>query len=159
MLEELFTATAGGGAFLNGQRITCSDTSEMGRALFATEIGTTRDPETVAAIFDRVQTLTAATRSVRCCGSCAMNLCGVACGRLDGFYEIGFGGPWDCAAGAIILREAGGQVLDPAGGAFDVMSRRVLGTNAHLGGQFATLLAGCKVSAQEPGAPGGSAGL
>jgi inositol-phosphate phosphatase/L-galactose 1-phosphate phosphatase len=39
------------------------------------------------------------SRSVRCCGSCAMNLVGVACGRLDAFYEIGFGGCWDVAAG------------------------------------------------------------
>lgn len=43
---------------------------------------------------------TCCVRSVRCCGSCAMNLVGVACGRLDAFYEIGFGGCWDVAAGA-----------------------------------------------------------
>lgn len=52
----------------------------------------------------------AATRGIRCLGSCALNLCGVAMGRLDAFYEIGFGGPWDVAAAAIILEEAGGQV-------------------------------------------------
>lgn len=54
--------------------------------------------------------MAAATRGIRCLGSCALNLCGVAMGRLDAFYEIGFGGPWDVAAAALILEEAGGQV-------------------------------------------------
>jgi len=49
-------------------------------------------------------------------GSCALNLCSIAAGRADAFYEIGFGGPWDVAAGALILEEAGGAVADPAGG-------------------------------------------
>jgi len=56
-----------------------------------------------------------------------MNLCGIAMGRLDCFYEINFGGPWDVAAGALILEEAGGEVLDPfGGGPLDLMNRRVL---------------------------------
>jgi len=52
-------------------------------------------------------------RGIRCLGSCALNLCGVAMGRLDAFYEVGFGGPWDVAAAALILEEAGGQVPPP----------------------------------------------
>jgi len=71
-------------------------------------------------------------RSLRLCGSCAMNLCGVACGRLDLFYELGFGGPWDVAAGALILQEAGGHVFDPSGSQFNMMSRRVAASNKHL---------------------------
>lgn len=82
-----------------------------------------------------------------------MNLCGVACGRLDAFYEIGFGGCWDVAAGAIILAEAGGQVLDPAGGPFDLMARRVLGANAHLGQGMAAILREAKLAATEPQPP------
>ena len=54
---------------------------------------------------------------VQCSGSCALNLCSVAAGRCDVFYEIGFGGPWDVAAGALVLTEAGGVVADPAGAA------------------------------------------
>ncbi len=153
ILDELYTAVKGQGAFLNGKQIHASDTTELGHALFATEIGTTRDPETVAAIFDRISTLTRCTRSVRCSGSCALNLCSVACGRLDAFYEVNFGGCWDCAAGALVLQEAGGTVLDPTGGPFDVMARRVLGTNGHLGAKVAKVLAGCKFSSQEPPAP------
>jgi inositol-phosphate phosphatase/L-galactose 1-phosphate phosphatase len=80
-----------------------------------------------------------------------MNLCGVACGRLDGFFEIGFGGCWDVAAGACIVAEAGGAVLDPAGGPFDVMGRRVLGTNPALAPQLAALLAACPLGSREPG--------
>ncbi len=58
------------------------------------------------------------------CGSCAMNMCGVAAGRLDAFFEIGFGGPWDCVGAAVIVREAGGLVMDPHGGAFQITGRR-----------------------------------
>eukprot|EP00983_Pelagomonas_calceolata_P109784 1159596-Pelagomonas_calceolata.AAC.6 len=54
-------------------------------------------------------------QSVRCTGSCALNLCSVAAGRVDAFYEIGFGGCWDVAAGALIVLEAGGAVIDPSG--------------------------------------------
>ncbi|KAK3259841.1 hypothetical protein CYMTET_31176 [Cymbomonas tetramitiformis] len=89
------------------------------------QIGVQRDEATVTAIMGRLQALMSKCRSVRCTGSCAMNMVGVAMGRLDAFYEIGFGGPWDCAGAAIIVTEAGGQVLDPAGGTLNVMSREV----------------------------------
>lgn len=92
-----------------------------------------------------------AMQSVRCCGSCALNLCSVACGRVDAFYEIGFGGVWDVAAGALIVSEAGGMVLDPAGGPFDLMARRVLASNSSLAPQVAKILADCHTSDQEPG--------
>ena len=52
---------------------------------------------------------------MQCVGSCALDLCSVAAARSDMFYEIGFGGPWDVAAGALVLTEAGGVVIDPAG--------------------------------------------
>ncbi|WIA39549.1 hypothetical protein OEZ86_005638 [Tetradesmus obliquus] len=159
MLGELAAAAHGLGATLNDQPMQVSSTQDLRAALFATEVGTMRSPETVAAVFDRIQTLTANMRSVRCCGSCAINLVGVACGRLDAFYEVGFGGCWDVAAGVCILREAGGQVLDPAGGAWDVMSRRVLASNAHLGPAVAQLLAGCKTSSEEPPAPAAAAAV
>ena len=79
-----------------------------------------------------------------------MNLCNVAAGKLDVMYEIGFGGCWDVAAGAVIVEEAGGQVLDPTGGPFDVMGRRVLAANRHLGLPAAAILKQCKPSSKEP---------
>lgn len=83
ILKELFTAVRGEGAKLNGKPIHASKTSELGRALLATELGTNRDSETMDAVFDRMRTMTSNMRSLRCCGSCALNMCSVACGRVD----------------------------------------------------------------------------
>ncbi|KAK4353742.1 hypothetical protein RND71_025936 [Anisodus tanguticus] len=79
--------------------------------------GTKRDKLTVDATTSRINSLLFKVRSLRMCGSCALNLCGVACGRLDLFYEIEFGGPWDAAE-------------------FDITARRVAATNAHLKDAF-----------------------
>jgi inositol-phosphate phosphatase/L-galactose 1-phosphate phosphatase len=129
ILKETFHAARGKGAFLNGERIEVSRTSEAQKALVATEIGVARDPAVMDNIMRRVRAVCESSRSLRCSGSCAMNMVGVACGRLDAFYEDGFGGPWDCAAGAVIVREAGGEVSDVDGGDFDLAARRVLATN------------------------------
>lgn len=64
--------------------------------------------------------------------------------------QIGFGGCWDCAAAALVVSEAGGRVLDPAGGPFGLMSRRVLATNAQLGDAVSGILAECKLGSSEP---------
>lgn len=74
----------------------------------------------------------------------------VARGRLDAYFEIGVGGPWDMAAGALITTEAGGTVLDPAGGPFNLMSRRVLAANALVGPKVAAILASRPLGPNEP---------
>jgi len=154
ILDELFKAREGRGATLNGVHIAVSGTSELKKAVFATEIGTKRDQGTIDSTYGRVSALTQASRAVRMCGSCACNMTSVACGRLDGFYEFGFGGPWDVAAAACIVREAGGQVLDPTGIAFDVMSRRVLSaSNRGLGGEMARILNEVSPSPSDPPVP------
>lgn len=150
ILDELYHATRGGGACLNSQPIRVSDTTELRRAVVATELGTRRDAGFMDACFDRMRALGSAARSLRCSGSCALNLCSVAMGRLDVFYELGLGGCWDLCAGVLVLEEAGGRVLDPTGGPFNLMSRRVLGANAHLAEAAAAILAGCKYDPQEP---------
>jgi len=150
VLDELFCAIKGRGATLNGNPIHVSSTEDMGSALMATEIGVSRESSTMDAIYGRIRALTPQIRGVRCGGSCGMNMCGVAMGRLDAFFEIGFGGPWDCAAPAIILQEAGGVVLDPSGGAFNVMGRRVLAANGKLGQKFANVLKECPDAPDEP---------
>ncbi|CAD7700946.1 unnamed protein product [Ostreobium quekettii] len=154
VLEEMFTATAGGGAFLNGEPIRPSDTSDPGSALLGTELGVQKDDATLGAVFGRVRDLSKITRSLRCGGSCAIGLCNVACGRLDAFYEIGFGGCWDVAAGALIVQEAGGVVVDPAGGPYDVMARRVLAGNGHLTGALSAVIRDGVLGPKEPAAPG-----
>lgn len=143
ILNEMFTAVRGQGATLNDKPIRASAQSDIGSALLATEIGTKRDTHTVTSLTGRIASLLYKVRSLRCSGSCALNLVGVACGRLDIFYEIGFGGPWDVAAGSIILEEAGGLCFDPSGTPFDVMSCRVAGSNALLKDAFVDAL-GCE---------------
>lgn len=67
--------------------------------------------------------------------------------------QVGFGGPWDCAAGALVVLEAGGQVTDVAGGPFDLMARRVLATNAHLADAVAAVLREQPLGPREPQPP------
>ncbi|KAI8567309.1 hypothetical protein RHMOL_Rhmol02G0111100 [Rhododendron molle] len=113
IMDELFTGIHGKGAFLNGNLIKVSSQTELMKSLLATEV-----------------------RSLRMSGSCALNLCGIACGRLDLFYETGFGGPWDVAGGAVIVKEAGGVLFDPSGKEFDITAQRVAASNPLLKDAF-----------------------
>ncbi|EFJ52899.1 hypothetical protein VOLCADRAFT_78931 [Volvox carteri f. nagariensis] len=155
VLEELFVAAEGGGAYLNGERLAASGRTQLAGAVVGTEVGTSRDSETLDAMFGRMRALAALSRSVRCTGSCALGLCSVALGRCDVFFEINFGGCWDAAAGALMVSEAGGTVLDPAGAPWHVMSRRVLAAGSgELGRAVAAVLGGCKLGSGEAAPPG-----
>ncbi|XP_075513776.1 inositol-phosphate phosphatase-like isoform X2 [Primulina tabacum] len=136
IMDELFMAIRGKGAFLNGKAIKVSSQTELVKALLATEVGTKRDKATVDETTNRINSLLFKVRSLRMSGSCALNLCGIACGRLDLFYELGFGGPWDVAAGAVIVTEAGGLVFDPSGKDFDITSQRIAASNPLLKDEF-----------------------
>ncbi|XP_010270146.1 PREDICTED: inositol-phosphate phosphatase-like [Nelumbo nucifera] len=136
ILDEMFTGILGKGAFLNGNKINVSSQTELVKSLLATEVGTKRDKETVDATTNRINSLLFKVRSLRMSGSCALNLCGIACGRLDLFYELGFGGPWDVAGGVVIVQEAGGCIFDPSGKDFDITSQRVAASNPHLKDAF-----------------------
>lgn len=81
ILGEMYQAVRGGGAFLNGQPIRVSDTTQLSKAVVATELGTRRDEGFMDACFARIRTLGQQSRSLRCTGSCALNLCSVAMGR------------------------------------------------------------------------------
>jgi inositol-phosphate phosphatase/L-galactose 1-phosphate phosphatase len=150
VLNEMFAAALGQGATRNGEPCAPSPVNDLSAALIGTEIGVSRDPAVSAAVFARVAALTSAARSLRCGGSCALGLCAVACGRLDVFYEIGFGGAWDVAAGALIVEEAGGSVLDPAGGAWELMGRRVLAGAPGVAAAAAAVLGGAPCAEGEP---------
>ncbi|XP_043688747.1 inositol-phosphate phosphatase isoform X1 [Telopea speciosissima] len=132
IMDELFTGIRGKGAFLNGNPIKVSTKSELVKSLLATEVGTKRDKSTVDVTTNRINSLLFKVRSLRMSGSCALNLCGIACGRIDLFYELGFGGPWDVAGGAVIVQEAGGLVFDPSGSDFDITSQRAAASNPRL---------------------------
>lgn len=123
ILKETYTAIVGQGAFLNGAKIHVASQRPLGQALVATEIGVSRDTSTMDTTISRFRNIATNARSTRCSGSCAMNMVGVASGRLDAFYEHNFGGPWDCCAAAVVLVEAGGSISLVGGADFDVMAR------------------------------------
>jgi myo-inositol-1(or 4)-monophosphatase len=106
--DELFTASEGGGSQLNGQPIRTSDESELSLALVATGFGYTVERRTEQA--EVVRQLIPKVRDIRRLGAAATDLCLLAAGRLDAYYERGLQ-PWDYAAGVLIAREAGAEVL------------------------------------------------
>ncbi|KAL0321083.1 UNVERIFIED_CONTAM: Inositol monophosphatase [Sesamum radiatum] len=136
IMDELFTAIRGKGAFLNGKPIKVSSQSELVNSLLITEVAATREKAIIDAVTNRINSLLLKVRSLRMAGSCALALCGIACGRNDMFYLVGFGGPWDVAAGAVIVTEAGGLVFDPSGKDFDITSQRVAASNPLIKGAF-----------------------
>jgi myo-inositol-1(or 4)-monophosphatase len=111
--EELFSATRGGGAFVNGAPIRVRDSDELGRALVATGFG--YDPDVRRGQAEVLLRVLPHVRDVRRAGAAALDLCHVAAGRLDGYFERGIN-HWDWAAGALIVEEAGGRVVPLAGG-------------------------------------------
>jgi myo-inositol-1(or 4)-monophosphatase len=127
--EEAYVAERGGGATLNGEPIRVSDTDELIQALIATGFPYDRPkmPEALE-LFGR---FAAITRGMRRLGSTALDLCYVAAGRLDGYYERGIWA-WDIAAGALILEEAGGKVMDYQGGMLDLEARQIVASNGTL---------------------------
>ncbi len=114
LLDELFHAVRGGGAFLNQRRIGVSDETRLDRALLATGFAydVRKSRHDNVAEFGR---FIKAARAVRRDGSAALDLCYVAAGRLDGFWEFKLH-PWDVAAGILIVEEAGGRCSDVRGG-------------------------------------------
>ena len=110
-LDELFTAHEGGGSALNGHPIRVSDAEELALSLVATGFGYTVERRTEQA--QVVRQLIPRVRDIRRMGAAAVDLCNLASGRLDAYYERGLA-PWDFAAGALIAREAGAAILSLA---------------------------------------------
>ncbi len=127
--EETFVAERGGGATLDDEPIRASDTDELIRALIAT--GFPHDRAEMPEALELFGRFAALTRGMRRLGSTALDLCYVASGRLDGYYERGIWA-WDVAAGSLILEEAGGKVTDYQGGALDLEGREIVASNGAL---------------------------
>ncbi|XP_042220415.1 inositol monophosphatase 1-like isoform X1 [Homarus americanus] len=125
VLEQMFTAVKGQGAFLNDEKISASGQTDLGQALVFSEMGTSRDPEKVDTVLTNLTTLITKVHGIRAMGSCTLNMCHVALGGVDICFEFGIHA-WDMAAGYLIIKEAGGVVIDTEGGPFDLMRRRVL---------------------------------
>ncbi|MBT6348040.1 MAG: inositol monophosphatase, partial [Proteobacteria bacterium] len=112
--DEMFTASRGEGAQLNGKRLRVSTTRQLAPSLLGTGFPF-RDLGIIEPWMRSFQSLLPKTSGIRRAGAAALDLAYVAAGRLDGFWEFGLK-PWDMAAGALLIREAGGLVADVSGG-------------------------------------------
>jgi myo-inositol-1(or 4)-monophosphatase len=129
MRQETYLAERGGGATLNGEPIRVSDTDELIQALIAT--GFPYDRAEMPEALELFGRFAAITRGMRRLGSTALDLCYVAAGRLDGYYERGIWA-WDIAAGGLILEEADGKVTDYRGGELNLEGREIVASNGTL---------------------------
>jgi myo-inositol-1(or 4)-monophosphatase len=127
--DEVFSGARGQGAFLNGRPIQVSATPELMQAIVAT--GFSYDLRLRPGQAAAWQAFLVRVQSIRQTGSSALNLCYVAAGRLDGYWERGIA-PWDVAAGALIALEAGASVTNFEGGSFLSDDREVVASNGPL---------------------------
>ena len=141
--DELFLAQKGQGAWLNGRRMHVSRTATLGEALLATGFPSRKRHANPNIHF--YQELTLRSHGVRRAGSAALDLAYTACGRLDGFWEFNLN-PWDTAAGALLVTEAGGSMTRFDGTPFQMNSSEILATNGllrdELMGFFVDMFAG-----------------
>jgi myo-inositol-1(or 4)-monophosphatase len=136
--QECFAALRGEGATLNGRPIATSKVAEINTALLATGFPYDRreNAEQYLAYF---KAFMIRSQGIRRAGSAALDLCYVACGRLDGFWELKLK-PWDTAAGALIVREAGGRVSNFSGGEFSIWSRETMASNGLIHGEMVEVM-------------------
>lgn len=127
--DELFRAERGGGAFLNDRPIRVSRIDALIRAMLAT--GFPYDATVRHVALAHWHAFSYAAQAIRRDGAAAIDLCSVACGRYDAFYEAHLGA-WDCGAGALIAAEAGATITDYRGGAFDPFVGEVVVSNGPL---------------------------
>jgi myo-inositol-1(or 4)-monophosphatase len=140
--DEMFAAAAGHGATLDGVTLRVSDVPRVDDALLVTGFpyDVREHPERSLPLF---QAFLVRAQALRRDGSAALNLCYVACGRFDGFWE-GHLSPWDMAAGALLVREAGGLVTAYDGGEFRLDGRQILASNGRLHDEMKAILAAAR---------------
>ena len=124
--DEMFAAEAGKGATLNGKPIHVSATSRLADCLIGTGFPSHKRHKNPNIHF--YHQITLRTHGVRRAGSAALDLCNVAAGRFDGFWEFNLN-PWDTAAGVLIAEEAGARITNFSGGPFHLDSRETLASN------------------------------
>jgi myo-inositol-1(or 4)-monophosphatase len=135
--DEMFSSRRGQGAWLNGHRIHVSETGTLNDALLGT--GFPYDRRDRAAFYLRhVERFMVLSQGLRRAGAAALDLCYVAAGRLDGFWEWGLRS-WDTAAGILLVEEAGGTVSDVRGMPYALGGRHILATNGLIHGEMRTV--------------------
>jgi myo-inositol-1(or 4)-monophosphatase len=136
--DELFVAERGAGAWLNDRRLAVSATPTLDTSLLVTgfpyDIRTNPDNN-----LREYAAFAVRSRAVRRCGSALLDLAYVAAGRFDGFWELTLG-PWDVAAGMILVEEAGGRVTDLRGSPIDLDRPRVVASNGRIHGEILAVL-------------------
>ena len=141
--DELFAAGKGTGARLKGEPIHVSSTPRLVESLVATGFPSHKRHQNPNIYF--YHQITLRSHGVRRAGSAALDLCNVAAGRFDGFWEFNLN-PWDTAAGVLLVEEAGGRVTDFSGGPFQIASRETLASNGFIHGallaEFQAIFAG-----------------
>ncbi|XP_050422664.1 inositol monophosphatase 1-like [Adelges cooleyi] len=129
ILDMFFRAIKGEGAYLNDEPITVSSSKCLSDSLVSVEHGSIRTDEFRSIVSHNIGYFAKHAHGIRSGGSAAWNLAMVAKGACDLYVEMGLHA-WDMAAGNIIVREAGGVVIDPAGGEFQLMNRRILAASS-----------------------------
>lgn len=125
--KECFYAWKGSEAYLNGKEIHVSTIGQFENTLTAVGLSHS-SKDTIGELLESMRVLLYETSGIRRIGSAAMDLCYVACGRVDGFFQKNLS-PWDVAAGALIVERAGGKVTDFKGGNDYVFGKEILATN------------------------------
>lgn len=144
--DELFTAMDRGGAYLNGTAIHVSATSSLDHSLLVT--GFAYDiRETPRNNLDHFARFALKAQGLRRTGSAALDLCYVAAGRFDGFWEVRLN-PWDMAAGAVLVREAGGRLTDFHGADLSIYGQELVASNGHIHNAMLAVLAEDRLSPQ-----------
>jgi len=138
LLNELFVAEKNKGAFLNRKRIRVSKTKELSKSLLAT--GFPYDiRESEIDNLDHFANFAKKAQAIRRAGSAALDLCYLAVGRFDGFWELKLS-PWDTAAASLLVKEAGGKVTDFRGGKFSIYKKEILATNGKIHSEMLEIL-------------------
>ena len=135
---DIYAAERGSGAYLNSHRIRVSDESDLQRSLFATGF-----PSAIRATNPNMHyfhQVAMATHGVRRTGSAALDLCAVAAGHFEGFWEIGLKS-WDVGAGLVLLSEAGGEFCDFERRRYRPGDQRIVATNGQVTSGLLDLLA------------------
>jgi len=123
---EMFHAIRGKGAFCNGRKLKVSAEKDMTKSLIMTEFGSSLEEERLNNVFTNMRSvLSNPIHGIRSFGTCAVNMCQVALGTAQGYYEFGVH-CWDYCAASVIVEEAGGVCIDTKGGDLDLMSRRII---------------------------------
>lgn len=130
LMRQLFTARRQKGAFLNRRPIKTSDIADIAQSLIAMEPWLAKDSNYLVTVYSRMHALIQGTHGIRSLGTAALTLCYVAMGAIEA-YHVESIDAWDVAAGKLIIEEAGGIVIDTAGGELDLMVPRVIAACNH----------------------------